>query len=129
MVYSFGYDEAIFDSNEELNISIWLCTDIPVWYFRIYNALWYTNATKMARVLFTKPLIMNLMEPCTWFDIGKDLDLVKLDKFIGSLWQDLIASYNFDSCNEPYPIPEDLVKPDYTKLKITDNILEYYYGI
>ena len=129
MQYNFCYGEAIVNTNEELGICLWVCTDLPIWHFRVYNSLWYSTATKMARVLFTSPTMMYMMDPCTWFNISEDLDLVKLDKFIGDNWIGLIDSYNVESGGFPHSIPEDLVKPDYTKLTITDDTLDYYYGI
>ena len=129
MSYRFGYNESVVDINRDLGICLWVCTDLPIWHFRIYNSTWYSTATKMARVLFTSPTMMYMMDPCTWFDIDKDLDLIKLDKYIGDMWKYLINTYNYESNDMPYHIPEDLIKPDYTKLTISDDTLDYYYGI
>lgn len=126
--YNYGYGESIVNKSEELGVCLWICTDLPIWYFRIYNSLWYSTATKMARVLFTEPTIMNMMEPCIWENISKDIDLLKLDKFIQDNWISLITTYNNESmgynCD---PIPENLLKPDYTKLTLTQDSLDYYF--
>ena len=81
----------------------------------------------MVRVMFTKPVLVDLWEPTlnVW-NITK-LDLVKLDKFIEENWDALIYTYNDnlpDSTMET--IPTNLVKPDYTKLVIPDINLSYY---
>ena len=127
--YCFKYHKGLVHVCEDINICLWICSDIPVWHFRIYNSKDYTTSTKMARVMFSSPTIMNLMEPCIWNDIDKDLDLVKLDKVIEEHWCDLIEKYNLESngyiCD---PIPKNLKKPDYTKLTLTNETWEYYFG-
>lgn len=125
MNYAFG--SSLIAISDELNISLYVFTDLPIWNFRIYNSTNRRNSSKMVRVMFTKPVLVDLWEPTlnVW-DITK-LDLIKLDKFIEENWDALIYTYNDnlpDSTMET--IPTNLVKPDYTKLVMPDINLSYY---
>ena len=82
----------------------------------------------MIRVMMTEPTIIDLREP--WKSVWdlSTLDLVFLDKLIGEHWDEIIAGYNNEIDDEKLIIPEDLKKPDYTKLK-NSNFRESLYVV
>lgn len=116
MWMSLNYSPNLIVKSSELNISIWIATDLPIWNFRIYNNINKDNATKMIRVSFIDPEIIYLGDPSSNWEINTEVDMNKLDCFIELNWNKLIRLYNNElNKNDPH-IPLTLKKPDYTKL-------------
>ena len=112
----YGFGNSPIASDTEHNISIHVFTDLPIWNFRVYNDISIWNATKMLRIMFTEPTIIDLREPYKNIWDVNTIDLVSLDKLISINWEFMISAYNNELDDNMIQIPENLKKPDYTKL-------------
>lgn len=97
-------------------ISIWASPcEINRWYFKVFNH----NIDKFCRISMTEPEILN------YPDETLILDSNDIDEIIYALTNNIIENksgwhwliYEYNIVGTDFPIPEDLVMPDYNLLK------------
>lgn len=101
-------------NNEKISIWVSPCA-IQLWYFKVFNH----NIDKFCRISMTEPKILNYPDETLILD-SNDIDeiIYALTNNITenkSGWYWLIYEYNIVGTD--FPIPEDLVMPDYNLLK------------
>ena len=114
--YYYGNCPICRDTEHNLFISVF--TDLPIWNFRVYNNIYWRNATKMLRFMLTEPTIIHLYEPNKWKPTKEELQII--DKLAGEHWKGIILGYNNELAENDIKIPLNLVKPDYTKTLVDD---------